>query len=64
MYWWRKKLIEEIVRLGVKAVKGPEKEVPEMIFTSSKKTITAFYRLYLVRMVLYTKEMRCIVPQD
>ncbi|MGN7412093.1 LAGLIDADG family homing endonuclease [Paenibacillus sp. SAF-068] len=42
VYWWRKKLIEEIVRLGVKAVKGPEKEVPEMIFTSSKKTITAF----------------------
>nr|WP_189023319.1 LAGLIDADG family homing endonuclease [Paenibacillus albidus] len=42
VYWWRKELLEKLTELGVKAVKAPEKEVPEAIFTSSETTVTAF----------------------
>jgi ribonucleoside-diphosphate reductase alpha chain len=42
VYWWRKKLLQQLIALGVKAVKAPEKEVPEAIFTASEHTVTAF----------------------
>ncbi|AJY77371.1 intein-containing adenosylcobalamin-dependent ribonucleoside-diphosphate reductase [Paenibacillus beijingensis] len=40
--WWRKALCDKLIGLGVKAVKAPEKEVPDAIFTSTETTVTAF----------------------
>ncbi|WP_341282069.1 LAGLIDADG family homing endonuclease [Paenibacillus sp. FSL H8-0537] len=42
VYWWRKELLHKLNELGVKAVKAPEKEVPDALFTSSEATVTAF----------------------
>ncbi|SCZ09446.1 ribonucleoside-diphosphate reductase alpha chain [Paenibacillus polysaccharolyticus] len=42
VYWWRKNLVSQLASIGVTSAKGPEKVVPELIFTSSKKTVTAF----------------------
>lgn len=40
--WRRKHLVSQLADIGVTLSEGPEKEVPELIFTSSKKTVTAF----------------------
>jgi ribonucleoside-diphosphate reductase alpha chain len=42
VYWWRKELLHKLIELGVKAVRAPEKTVPECIFYSSETTVTAF----------------------
>jgi ribonucleoside-diphosphate reductase alpha chain len=42
VFWWRKELLDRLLELGVKAVREPEKEVPESIFTASRETVVAF----------------------
>ena len=42
VFWWKKSFREQLLELGVKQVKAPEKEVPAALFTATRETVVAF----------------------